>query len=68
MGFSIFIRLFFNFILERLRNVFVHQKNIVHFVRYFLFEDRGFHDSIVVLLYATRTPAGCPQAKRDTSA
>ena len=32
-------------------------KNIVHFVRYFLFEDRGFHDFIVMLLCNTN-PCG----------
>ena len=37
-------------------------KNIVHFVRYFLFEDRGFHDFIVMLLCNTN-PCGLPASK-----
>ena len=40
----------------------LHQKNIVHFVRYFLFEDRGFHDFIVMLLCNTN-PCGLPASK-----
>ena len=50
MGFPIFIRLFFNFILERLRNVFVHHKNIVHLYDIFLCGIGDSHDFIVVLL------------------